>query len=69
MATDEGEPELRNALSGVPVMVQWKQIQLGTMRLWVRFLASLSGISIQHCRELGCRQQIWLGSGVAVTVA
>ena len=60
----------KNLRVGVPiVMVQWKQIQLGTMRLWVRFLASLSGISIQHCRELGCRQQIWLGSGVAVTVA
>ena len=32
-------------------MVQWKQIRLGTMRLWVRSLESLSG----------------LGSGVAVS--
>jgi len=36
-------------------MVQWKQIRLGTMRLWVRFLASLSGLKIWHCRELWCR--------------
>ena len=36
-------------------MAQWKQIPLGTMRLWVRSLASLSGLRIWHCRELWCR--------------
>ena len=37
-------------------MVQWKQIQLGTMRFRVRTLALLSGLTIQHCRrELWCR--------------
>ena len=40
---------------GFPIVVQWKQIQLGTMRLQVRSLASLSGLRIQRCREL------WLG--------
>ena len=54
---------------GVPVVVQRKQIRLGTMRLQVRSLASFSGSKIQRCCELGCRSQMWLGSGVAVAVA
>ena len=29
------------------------------------FLDSLSGLKIQHCRELWCRSQMWLGSHVA----
>ena len=33
-------------------MAQWKQIRLGTMRLQVRSLASLSGLRIWRCREL-----------------
>ena len=37
---------------GVPVMVQWKQIQLGTIRLQVPSLASLSGLRIWHCHKL-----------------
>ena len=36
-------------------MAQQKQIQLGTMRLWVLSLVSLSGLRIRHCRELSCR--------------
>ena len=40
---------------GVPIMVQRKQIRLGTMRLQVPSLASLSGLRIQHCCELWCR--------------
>ena len=39
-------------------MVQRKQIPLGTMRLWVQSLASLSGLRIRHCRELWCRSQM-----------
>ena len=39
-------------------MVQWKQIQLGTMRLWVRSLTSLRGLRIWCCRELWC----WLAA-------
>ena len=49
-------------------MPQRKRTRLGTMRLRVRFLASLSGLGIQHCHELWCRSQTQLGSGVAVTV-
>ena len=39
------------------------------MGMQVRFLASLSGSRIQHCRELWCRSQIWPRSHVAVAVA
>ena len=38
---------------GAPVLVQWKQIQLGTKRLRVQSLAWLSGLRIRHCQELG----------------
>ena len=40
---------------GVPIVVQWKQIRPGTMRLQVWSLASLRGLRIQHCHELWCR--------------
>ena len=33
-------------------MVQWKRIQLVSMRVWVQPLASLSGSGIQQCCEL-----------------
>ena len=49
-------------------MVQWKQIRLGTMRLQVQSPALLRGLWIQHCCELWCRSQTWLGSGIAVAV-
>ena len=50
-------------------MAQWLTIRLGTMRLWVRSLALLNGLRIQRCRELWCRSQTQLGSGVAVALA
>ena len=52
----------------VPVVAQQKRIQLGTTRLQVPSLASLSGLRIQHCRELWYRSQMSLGSDVAVSV-
>ena len=48
--------------------MQWKRIRLGTMRLWVRSLGSLSGLRIQRCRELWCRSQIRLRPGIAVAL-
>ena len=54
---------------GVPIMAQWKRIQLGITRVWVRSPALLSGLRIRRCRELWCRSQTWLGAGVAVAVA
>ena len=53
---------------GVPVVGQQERIQLGSMRMWVPSLASLSGSVIQHCCELWCRSQTWLGPCVSVTV-
>ena len=38
------------------------------MRTQVQFLASLSGLRIQRCRELWCRRQMWLRSHIAVSV-
>ena len=43
---------LNSACLGVPFVAQWKQIQLGTMRLWVRSLAWLNGLRI--LRSCGC---------------
>ena len=52
---------------GVPVVAQWLT-NLRTMRLRVRSLALLSGLTIRRCRELWCRLKMWLGSSVAVAV-
>ena len=40
--------------------------QLGSMRMRVPSLASLSGLGIQRCHELWCRWQMWLRSWIAV---
>ena len=42
---------------GVPVVAQQNRIWLGTMRLQVWSLSSLSGLRIWHCCELWCRSQ------------
>ena len=39
------------------------------MRLQVRSLASLSGLKIWHGRELWCKSQMQLRSGIAVALA
>ena len=54
---------------GVPIMARWKQIRLGTMRLQVQFLASLSGLRIGASGELWCRSQMRLRFCLAVAVA
>ena len=53
----------------VPTVTQWKETRLVSMRRRVQSLALLSGLKIQRCRELWCRLQMQLGSGVAVAVA
>ena len=62
------QADLKIQIPGVPIMAQWKRIQLGTMRLLVRSLALLSGLRIWHCGELWCRSQIRLQSCIAVAV-
>ena len=41
---------------------------LVSMKIQPRSLALISGLRIQRCRELWCRLQTLLGSGVAVAV-
>ena len=53
---------------GVTIVVQRKQIQLVSMRMWVWSPASLRGSGIWCCRELWGSSQIRLESGVAVAV-
>ena len=55
--------------AAVPIVAQWKRIQLGTRRLRVWSLALVSGSRVRHCCELWCRSQIWLRSGIAVALA
>ena len=50
-------------------MEQGRNIQLGTTRLRVPSLVSLSGLRIQRCHELWCRSQTRLRSGIAVATA
>ena len=54
---------------GVPILVQQKQIRLGTIRLLVQSLASFSGLRIRRCRKLWCRLQTQIRPGIAVAVA
>ena len=49
-------------------MAEQKRSRLGTMRLQVCSLASLSGLKIQRCCELWRRSKMQLRSGVAVTM-
>ena len=54
-------------LCGVLIVAQQKQIR--SMRMWVRYLASLSGLMIWHYCELWCRSQTSLKSRIAAAVA
>ena len=54
---------------GVPLAAQRKPAWLVSVRMQVRSPASLRGLRIWWCRELGCRSQTQLGSCVAVAVA
>ena len=58
----------KSATHGFPVGTQGLRTQLVSMRMWVRSLASLSGLRSQHCLKLQCRLKTWLGSGVAVAM-
>ena len=60
---------VKDQTGGVPTVAQQKRIQLVSMRMQVQSLSSLSGLRIQHCRELWYRLQTQLGFHVAVTVA
>ena len=60
---------IREKKRGVPTVAQQKQIQLGTMRLRVQSLASISELRIRHCLELWQvtnMAQIWCCCGYGV---
>ena len=57
---------LKFFIAGIPVMAQQKRVQIESMRMWVRSLASLSGLRIWHCHELWCRSQMRRSSDLAL---
>ena len=46
--------DLKQNKTGVPVVAQWKRIQLVSTKVQVQSLASLSDLGIQCCHELWC---------------
>ena len=58
-----------NRKAEVPIVVQWKRIRPGTMRLQVQSLALLSGLGIRLAMSCGADLQARLESGIAVAVA
>ena len=59
---------MKNATLGGPLLAQWKQTLLVSMRMWVPSLALLSGLRIWPCLELWYRSKMQLGSCIAVAV-
>ena len=55
--------------TGVPVVAQQVKNPTSICEDVVRSLASLSGLRISCHHELQHREQMWLGSGIAVAVA
>ena len=60
-------------IMGFPTVMQWVKNSTAvagvTAEVWVRSLASLSGLRIWCCHELWCMSQMQLGSRVAVALA
>ena len=61
-------PEAQNTRWEFLLWLSRLQAQLVSVRMWVRFLASPSGLRIQRCHKLWCRLQIWLRSSVTLAV-
>ena len=58
----------KNKNEEFPLSLNRLRTQLASMKMQVQFLASLSGLRIQHCQKLWCRSQMRLRSGIAVAV-
>ena len=54
--------------TGIPIVAQWKQTLLESMRMQVQSLALLRGLRILCCHELRYGSHMQLRSGVAVAV-
>ena len=51
-----------------PLQLSRLKAWLASMRIWVPFLALLSGLRIQHCCKLQHRSQMWLWFGIAMAL-
>ena len=60
---------IKDSFVELPSWLSGKQTRLVSTRMRVRSLASFSGLRIRCCRELWCKSQTQLRSGVAVAVA
>ena len=54
---------------GVPIVTQRKWTWYVSMRMWVPFLASLSGLRFWHYLELWCKLRKWLRFAISMAVA
>ena len=61
--------EIRNPITGVPIVAQWLMNPTRNHEVGVRSLASLSMLRIQRFCELWCKSQMQLGYHVAVALA
>ena len=59
----------KTLIFGVSLVAQWLMNATRNHEVRVRFLALLSGLRIQRCRELWCRLQMRLRSHIAVSLA
>ena len=59
----------KTLIFGVSLVAQWLMNATRTHEVRVRFLALLSGLRTQRCRELWCRLQMRLRSHIAVSLA
>ena len=66
--TNNKNGSFKKKSTGSSHVAHQKQIQLVTMMMRVRSLASISGLRIHHCSELWYRSQMQYGSGIARTV-
>ena len=55
-------------LPGVPALAQWV-MKVISIHEDADLIPGLRELRTQHCHELWCRSQMWLGSGIVVTVA
>ena len=60
--------ESKKEVVGVPIMAQWLTNLTRNHEVAGSIPGLAHGLRIRCCRELWCRLQTWLGSGVAVAL-
>ena len=61
--------DIKKLSYGVPVVAAVEMNPTRNHEVAGSILASLNGLKIRRCREVWCRSQTWLKSGVAMAVA